>query len=423
MSTQSGITISSQLNDAYKNLSPNSALIIKISSDSTELIPDQIITGSDSSTTNTTTTTKDITILEPIFEKLINQISQEFPHPSYIIISYNSDQYFISFIPDVAPIKQKMLYASTKNSLITSLGGNKLLKKFAWTELDELTLDYFIKSIGGDSKSSTNKDDETSLLTEDEITLQKLNNLSLYTTNHHGFKKKLPSMTDDSSTTTGTSSGGGNTNQDILYKFTPELTEQLQSIIENSSIESNNNNNKNNKSLLSFNIDTTKELLTLKSIDTQIEIDQLIDTLNVSSSSTQISPQYILYNYQIGKLAFIYSCPSGSSVKDRMIYASFKNSLINHLNQLIKNTTQNNSNDGDDVDDDVGIVTIDKNIEVGDLDEIELSQLQESQELIHNTNNNSSTNSLSSANTTTTNSSLSSKNGLKFNKPKGPRRR
>lgn len=406
MSTQSGITISSQLNDAYKNLSTNSALIIKISSDSTELIPDQIITGSD----NTTSTTKDITILEPIFEKLINQISQEFPHPSYIVISYNSNQYFISFIPDIAPIKQKMLYASTKNSLITSLGGNKLIKKFAWTELDELTLNYFIKSIDDDQGSNIKKEEEEELnllLTEDEITLQKLNNLSLYSTtnhHHHGFKKKLPLMTNDDGSTT----GSGNADQDILYKFTPELTEQLQSIIENSSPESSNDND-NKKSLISFNIDTTKELLTLKSIDTQIEINQLIDTLN-NHTSSRISPQYILYNYQIGKLAFIYSCPSGSSVKDRMIYASFKNSLINHLNQLIKSTN---------IDDDI---IIDKNIEVGDLDEIELSQLQDANELIHDTNtngnNNSSSNSLSS-----NNSSLSSKNGLKFNKPKGPRRR
>lgn len=407
MSTQSGITISSQLNDAYKNLSTNSALIIKLSSDFTELIPDQIITGSD----NTTSTTKDITILEPMFEKLINQISQEFPHPSYIVISYNSNQYFISFIPDIAPIKQKMLYASTKNSLITSLGGNKLIKKFAWTELDELTLNYFIKSIDDDQGSNIKKEEEeelNSLLTEDEITLQKLNNLSLYSTtnhhHHHGFKKKLPSMTNDDGSTT----GSGNADQDILYKFTPELTEQLQSIIENSSPESSNDND-NKKSLISFNIDTTKELLTLKSIDTQIEINQLIDTLN-NHTSSKISPQYILYNYQIGKLAFIYSCPSGSSVKDRMIYASFKNSLINHLNQLIKSTN---------IDDDI---IIDKNIEVGDLDEIELSQLQDANELIHDTNtngnNNSSSNSLSS-----NNSSLSSKNGLKFNKPKGPRRR
>lgn len=409
MSTQSGITISSQLNDAYKNLSTNSALIIKLSSDFTELIPDQIITGSD----NTTSTTKDITILEPMFEKLINQISQEFPHPSYIVISYNSNQYFISFIPDIAPIKQKMLYASTKNSLITSLGGNKLIKKFAWTELDELTLNYFLKSIDDDQGSNIKKKEEeelNSLLTEDEITLQKLNNLSLYSTtnhhhhHHHGFKKKLPSMTNDDGSTT----GSGNADQDILYKFTPELTEQLQSIIENSSPESSNDND-NKKSLISFNIDTTKELLTLKSIDTQIEINQLIDTLN-NHTSSRISPQYILYNYQIGKLAFIYSCPSGSSVKDRMIYASFKNSLINHLNQLIKSTN---------IDDDI---IIDKNIEVGDLDEIELSQLQDANELIHDTNtngnNNSSSNSLSS-----NNSSLSSKNGLKFNKPKGPRRR
>lgn len=407
MSTQSGITISSQLNDAYKNLSTNSALIIKLSSDFTELIPDQIITGSD----NTTSTTKDITILEPMFEKLINQISQEFPHPSYIVISYNSNQYFISFIPDIAPIKQKMLYASTKNSLITSLGGNKLIKKFAWTELDELTLNYFIKSIDEDQGFDIKKEEEEELnllLTEDEITLQKLNNLSLYSTtnhhHHHGFKKKLPSMTNDDGSTT----GSGNADQDILYKFTPELTEQLQSIIENSSPESSNDND-NKKSLISFNIDTTKELLTLKSIDTQIEINQLIDTLN-NHTSSRISPQYILYNYQIGKLAFIYSCPSGSSVKDRMIYASFKNSLINHLNQLIKSTN---------IDDDI---IIDKNIEVGDLDEIELSQLQDANELIHDTNtngnNNSSSNSLSS-----NNSSLSSKNGLKFNKPKGPRRR
>ena len=399
MSTQSGITISSQLNDAYKNLSTNSALIIKISSDSTELIPDQIITGSD----NTTSTTKGITILEPIFEKLINQISQEFPHPSYIVISYNSNQYFISFIPDIAPIKQKMLYASTKNSLITSLGGNKLIKKFAWTELDELTLNYFIKSIDDDQGSNIKKEEEEELnllLTEDEITLQKLNNLSLYSTtnhHHHGFKKKLPSMTNDDGSTT----GSGNADQDILYKFTPELTEQLQSIIENSSPESSNDND-NKKSLISFNIDTTKELLTLKSIDTQIEINQLIDTLN-NHTSSKISPQYILYNYQIGKLAFIYSCPSGSSVKDRMIYASFKNSLINHLNQLIKSTN---------IDDDI---IIDKNIEVGDLDEIELSQLQDANELIHDTNTN--------GNLSSNNSSLSSKNGLKFNKPKGPRRR
>ena len=139
-------------------------------------------------------------------------------------------------------------------------------------------------------------------------------------------------MTNDDGSTT----GSGNADQDILYKFTPELTEQLQSIIENSSPESSNDND-NKKSLISFNIDTTKELLTLKSIDTQIEINQLIDTLN-NHTSSRISPQYILYNYQIGKLAFIYSCPSGSSVKDRMIYASFKNSLINHLNQLIKST-------------------------------------------------------------------------------------
>ena len=50
-----------------------------------------------------------------------------------------------------------MLYASTKNSLITNLGGNKLIKKFAWTELDELALNYFIKSIDDDQDLTLKK--------------------------------------------------------------------------------------------------------------------------------------------------------------------------------------------------------------------------------------------------------------------------
>ncbi|KAF6063626.1 hypothetical protein FOB64_005258 [Candida albicans] len=198
-------------------------------------------------------------------------------------------------------------------------------------------------------------------------------------------------MTNDDGSTT----GSGNADQDILYKFTPELTEQLQSIIENSSPESSNDND-NKKSLISFNIDTTKELLTLKSIDTQIEINQLIDTLNNHTSSKFLhNIFYIIIKLENWHL---------------YILVHSDHHLINHLNQLIKSTN---------IDDDI---IIDKNIEVGDLDEIELSQLQDANELIHDTNtngnNNSSSNSLSS-----NNSSLSSKNGLKFNKPKGPRRR
>lgn len=80
-----------------------------------------------------------------------------------------------------------------------------------------------------------------------------------------------------------------------------------------------------------------------------------------------------------------------------MIYASFKNSLINHLKDKLSKSG----------------LTIDKNLEVGDLDELELSDLQPEEQQQQQGEDSESISSASS----------SSKAGLKFNKPRGPRRR
>ncbi|RLV95738.1 Twinfilin-1 [Spathaspora sp. JA1] len=358
MSTQSGITTSPELLDAFKNLK-SQALIIKVSSDSTQLIPDPNYSSNATSS------------IESLFNSINEYISKEFPHPSYIIIPDNEDYVFISFIPDVAPIKQKMLYASTKNTLLSSLGSYNFPKNktFAWTELNEVTWSNYNSSVQDTSSGPLSKDEEIIK------TLNKLQDLDLSSQtslDHHGFKKELPSIGGGASAT---SSGS-----DILGKFTAELQQEFDSLKDNVS----------SYKLITFNI--KNEEIVLNNTETDVRLVDLIPSLTRSENKQKATPLYAVYNYQINKFAFIYSCPSGSPVRERMVYAASKVSLISHINELLKPSN----------------LSIDKNLEVGDLDELELSQLDGESEV-------PTPSSASSAN--------SNRIGLKFSKPKGPRRR
>lgn len=354
MSTQSGITTSQELLDVFKSLE-SQPLIIKISSDSTQLIPDSNFTS---------TASQD---LPATFQSINDYISNEYPQPSYIIIpdgGSNEECIFISFIPDIAPIKQKMLYASTKNTLLTSLGSYKFPKNklFAWTDLDELTFDNYEKSIQDSTKSGP--------LSQDERLLNQLNTMqslsiagSQTSLDSHGFKKELPSM---------------HHNNDILGDVDPELTKELEGLVSLG----------DSLKLIIFNI--KNEVVTLTSSQTGVVLDSLISKLGDRGVA---NPQFAVYNYANQKFAFIYSCPSGSPVRERMVYAASKVNLTSRINNILKKDN----------------LSINKNIEIGDLDELELSELEIESEV-------ATPSSVSSATSAT-------KQGLKFNKPKGPRRR
>lgn len=312
MSTTSGIITSKELSEAFKNLN-HGGLVVKISSDNTELVPDFEASGD----------------VESTFNKLSKYIGDEYPQPSYSVIHTGDNHIFISFIPDVAPIKQKMLYASTKSTLISSLGAI-FPHSFAWTELSEYTFKHYqheVSSIGGDGP-----------LTADEKSLKEINTLQDLSLN--AYKKPLALMQ-------------GN----ILYNFSPELNLALESF-------------GSTGELIIFNIESEQIKLTAKY--NGIDLSLLVVTLD----KTLVGPQYSLYNYAPGKNVFIYSCPSGSKVKDRMLYAASKVPLTYHLKKSLN---------------------VEKSIEVGDLDEFELGELEDKEEVVQKE--------------------------LKFSKPKGPRRR
>lgn len=353
MSAQSGITASPELLDSFRNLK-DEVLIVRLSSDSTHLIPE------------TTLPVKGT--IEGVFRDLHAYLEKDFPLPAFAIVpeesSSNASNAFISFIPDVAPIRSKMLYASTKNTLLIELGSSNFKKThiLSWSELEELTYESFQKAVAVHD-GPLSKEEE--LLKE----VNSLQTLSLAESSGNGrnsfFKKELPSM--HNSPSPAPLLGG---NKGLLLKIEPQLEAEFESLAE--------------LKLIRFVVDLASELLRLISTTSDLKLEKLIEALEKPAGLLP-QPNFALFGYNGKSVALIYSCPSGSKVKDRMLSAANVQGLLSHLRSLAGENA-----------------TIDKVIEIGDLDELHLSDLQGSE----------------------TSTEPSTSNGsLKFAKPKGPRRR
>lgn len=346
MSTQSGITASEELLLAFKNFNVK-VMVVKVAADNSSLVPDhQFVQPSAGDHAS-------------VFASLSAYFEQNHPDPGYIIIPESADYGFISFIPDVAPIRQKMLYASTKNTLLQQLGSNNFKKShvLAWTDLDELTHENYLKAAGQSDPLA---------LTEEEKMLQEINSLQALSLAEAGAnKKELASMHTQ-----------GPSSSTLFFNVDSALELEFKALPTAG----------NSKKLVTFNIDIPKELVKLTSSTDDVVLSSLISKLDAAANKTAPHPQFAVYNYAANKLAFIYSCPSGSKVKDRMIYASNRQSLVNFLKSFTEGTE----------------VKVEKVLEVGDIDELDLSELKEEE---------------------VSEAVPSAKGNLKFSKPKGPRRR
>lgn len=330
MSTQSGIVAAPELIEAFHSL--DEPLVVVVNDDLTQLVPDTDFNGAKGNQ------------LESHFDAVHQYARATYPDPRYIIIPAESagDYIFILFIPDDAHIRQKMLYALTKNTLLMSLGLGKFPKNktFAWTDLDELTHQYYQRSISDN--------DTKGVMTEDERVVSTINRME----NLGVGNRQLASM---------------GTQDNLLYPFEPSLKLAFGDFTQQGQV-------------VMFSIDVDGEQLSLQGSESSVTPESLVSVLEAQTTD-DVQPQYAIYRYADDSTAFIYSCPLGSKVKQRMLYASFKQGLINHLKQL-------------------GI-DITKNIEVGDLDELETTQFKPAPHSAKDDN----------------------KVGLKFSKPRGPRRR
>lgn len=323
MSNQSGISANEELLNAIRTAENNGVVIIeaKISKDST------------------------VVELKNKYNEVNNLLNDLDSEPSYILIKDNAkspDLYdFISFVPDLAPVRSKMLYASTKNTLLRQIGSNVINKQVMLSEPQEI-IDFINFSSNGGS--------EQTLLTESEKIGLQINEEQRNMRATQGHQLVSQNNGTPNSLTFEVNTGSGSFN----------------SLFES-----------NNVIAFKINMDNEKvEIVEQKTINSPNEITLISD-----------SPSYTIYKN--GSLYyFIYSCPSGSKVKERMLYASNKQGFINHLSNNQINFT--------------------KILEIGDSDELELSLI-------------------SSANETEfkqkEEASKVDNNAQKFNRPKGPARR
>lgn len=312
MSNQSGIVAEQEVLDAVNSLaSRHSSIVAKIVQDNEPVIKlEKILDGLDA--------------IKGFLEG--NQ-----DEPYYIIINDDPKKIFISYTPDYAPTRSKMLYASSKITFQRQLGSNSL-KSFMFTEVEDI-----------DERSWNDTTSTTELMTSSE--LEQLDIDAQQASLRSVRAVKLASAQQGNSLGFNIQNSG-----DIAALF-------------------------DHYNMLIFKIDLTAEEIVVES---KINISQHADILETLPKDT---PSYSIYKNE-GKYYFIFSCPSGSSIKQRMVYAANKRQFLVNLQEL-DNIVMKNT------------------FEIGDAEELELSEFSES------------SNKESPATATKT----------RFNKPKAPSRR
>ncbi|QLG70239.1 hypothetical protein HG535_0A01770 [Zygotorulaspora mrakii] len=297
MSSQSGILATKELLDTLNDSEDSSGLAIftaKISADSTVVERD----GSFNSV-----------------EQLQKNLNSD---PLYIFVKNPSDNLYVfaSYVPDGSPVRAKMLYASTKNTLIRQVGSNSIGKQLLFTEAQE------VRDILDDSRPSQN-----AVLTESEkVNIQiAQQQQKMKLAQHFPNGKKLVSQTNGAPS-------------------------QLSFEVDSKGFSISSILNKYNA--VSFTIDLSNEQIHIASKE------------NVDSPYalriTAENPSYTIFKN--GSLHyFIYSCPSGSKVKDRMVYASNRAGFVNYLTNEEK-------------------LAFAKIIEIGEPSELEVSLISSSSE-------------------------------------------
>ncbi|MCJ1277328.1 Twinfilin-1 [Puttea exsequens] len=276
---QSGISVSAELQSAFNELvsSPTQrGLIATITSES--LTPVHSIPAASTSFHDD---------LPAVKEKLAaNQAA-------YIILRrYQNapDGYVaVTYIPDSAPVRQKMLFASTRLTLVRELGKERFRELLFVTELKELDRDGWEKHEASGALKAP--------LTEEERTLQDVKEA-------------------EEAESRGTAGRRLVTGGHLSLKISEEARGALRGFL--GGVES----------LLMLGIDVNSEEIELAGTSET-------DAAGLASAISSTEPRYSFFKYKHGiggeghtPIVFIYTCPSGSKIKERMIYASTKRAFL-----------------------------------------------------------------------------------------------
>lgn len=271
---------------------------------------------------------------EELFADNLDILSQRLDRYAHCVYILMKDA-FVSYIPDEAPVRSKMLYASTKNTLLRALPPVEHVVFVS--NPDE------ISTAGWEKYLESTKADNSHIMTESELSLLKVKDVERV----EQFKPRSLAQ---------------HANNGLMLVVDDTNIKEMLTI----------------KKLVDGTLVTLKidgETLKLDELKSDIAVDKLIQSLD------DTCPLYHIY-VNNEQYYFIYTCPSGSKVRDRMVYAANKGPLLSEFKKWGLNFKET--------------------FEIGDPSELEISALSKPESTNIVTNN---------------------KNGLRFSKPKGPRKK
>ncbi|KDN51689.1 hypothetical protein RSAG8_00236, partial [Rhizoctonia solani AG-8 WAC10335] len=278
MSASSGIGVSPELSSTFASaINSQSTRFIKVTIQNELLVPDGTIPAGSGEFID------DLPQLQGILEDDV---------PAYILARTEDSKWlFISYVPDTAKVRDKMVYASTRGALTKALGDQRFKDNIFATSKDDLTPEAY--------QAHQRHLAAPKPLTARERELQEIRAAERASSAAYEGSGVRQSMV-------GSRAG---------MKWTDELGEALRDLQPGR--------------LVVISIDPTKEELVLKD-SKDVSLDDVPGALPATE------PAYGLYSWAQEEgasphIVFTYTCPPSSPVKHRMLYSSGVASLVNDV--------------------------------------------------------------------------------------------
>ncbi|KAI9253217.1 hypothetical protein BY458DRAFT_521960 [Sporodiniella umbellata] len=281
MSTQSGIKVSEELSRTFADaVSQGTTRIIRVS-----IINESLVSNGSTPAQGT-------------FEKDYQHVAEylESNTPAYIFVRLDqktsTGEYnwlLLSYVPDNAKVRDKMLYASTRATLTKELGDYRFVESIYGTDQSEFSWDGYKKHLAHKSADAP--------LTRREQELAEIK------------AAEAKAVSDYQGTTSRKNYAPG-----VAFPLTDKAIESLSEL-------------KKEKG------DRAHNFVSLCLENEKVDVDKAanVTTKELQATISADSPRFTFYIFDDGSkesLVFVYTCPSTSKIRERMLYSSSKLNII-----------------------------------------------------------------------------------------------
>ncbi|BGP32990.1 Twinfilin-1 [Rhodotorula toruloides] len=301
MAAQSGIAPTQELTDVWSTaLADPQVRLVKIVIKDEQLVP----SGTFTSTSPTSNLGEEDAANDAAFAEDFALFEQdgvmEEKVPAYYAYRISappaSTFAFFSYVPDHAPVRQKMLYASTQNSLVKSLGDSRLPVSIFATSKSDLTHASYLSHIEHNTASAPLTAREAEMAS---IRAAEASEAASSGGNDSRQGRSMIFGNHDLKTGEQGADGEGKNEARGVLPWTDEAKEKVRELGESGEP----------GQFVALEIDISTETVVLS--------PRQPSSLSLPASS----PCYLFYKHAAG-LVLIYSCPHSSPVKSRLIYSS-----------------------------------------------------------------------------------------------------